>query len=108
MHVRSRMAWGAPDGLMQSDFTRRMAFPKQTVNLAVVKMQGDGLVALESAEGSRKEKSVRLTDTGRTPMMTAAATAQECSGPECPSVHKIGCEIGVKSILRFDCLPVLD
>ncbi len=85
-----------------------MAFPKQTVNLAVVKMQGDGLVALESAEGLRKEKSGRPTDAGRAPMMTATATAQECSEPEGPSARKIVCEIGVKGILRFDCLPVLD
>ena len=42
------------------------------------------------------------------PMMAMPATAQECSEPKCPSVRKIGCEIGVKSILRFDCLPVLD
>jgi len=65
------MARGAPDGLMQSDFTRRMAFPKQTVDSAVAKMQGDGLVALESAEDLRKEKSVRLTDTEHVPRTTA-------------------------------------
>ena len=56
-------------------FARIMAFPKQTVNSAVAKMQCDGLVALESAEGSRKEKSVRLTDTGRVPRTTAWRTS---------------------------------
>ena len=56
---------GASDGLTLRYIARRMAFPKQTVNSAVAKMQDDGLVTLESAEGSHKEKSVRLTDTGR-------------------------------------------
>ena len=62
---------GASDGLTLRDIARRIVFPKQTMNSAVAKMQCDGLVVLESAEGSRKEKSVRLTDTGRAPMMTA-------------------------------------
>lgn len=78
---------GEPDGLTQRDIAQRMAFPKQTVNSAVAKMQGDGLVALESAEGSRKEKSVRLTDAGRA---LAERTSQRLLGAEIRATGKLG------------------
>ena len=78
---------GEPDGLTQRDIARRMAFPKQTVNSAVAKMQGDGLVALESAEGSRKEKSVRLTDAGRA---LAERTSQRLLDAEIRATGKLG------------------
>ncbi len=78
---------GAPDGLTQRDIARRMAFPKQTVNSAVAKMQCDGLVALDSVEGSRKEKSVRLTDAGR---RLAERTSQRLLDAEIRATAKLG------------------
>jgi len=53
------------DGLTQREIARRMAFPKQTVNSAVAKLESSGLVTLAAVEGSRKEKVITLTATGR-------------------------------------------
>ena len=53
------------DGLTQHEIADMMMFPKQTVNSAVARLAKDGMVEFFAAEGSRKEKRIRLTATGR-------------------------------------------
>ena len=50
--------------LNQRSFCDKWSSSKQTVNAAVAGLQKSGLICLEFAEGSRKQKEIRLSEQG--------------------------------------------
>lgn len=55
-----------PDSCVtQQDLCRQGSFPKQTVNTAISNMVKNGYVTLEPIPGSRNQKRIQLTDSGR-------------------------------------------
>lgn len=50
--------------LCQNSFCETWCYSKQTVNTAVALLEKEGIVSLTFAEGSRKQKDIRLTDAG--------------------------------------------
>ncbi len=51
--------------LCQNEICGDWCFSKQTVNAAVTAMEDEGLLYLEFAEGSKKQKDLKLTEAGR-------------------------------------------
>lgn len=52
------------DALCQNSFCENWCYSKQTVNAAVASLEKAGLLRLDYAEGSRKQKELALTDAG--------------------------------------------
>lgn len=50
--------------LFQNAFCENWCYSKQTVNTAVASLEEDGIISLEFAEGSRKQKNIQLTKKG--------------------------------------------
>lgn len=50
--------------LCQNSFCENWCYSKQTVNTAVANLEKSGLIALTYAEGSHKQKDIRLTPAG--------------------------------------------
>ena len=50
--------------LSQRTFCEKWSISKQTVNAAVAALQKAGLITMEYAQGSRKQKEIRLTSQG--------------------------------------------
>lgn len=56
--------WFAPEGCLQSDICQRLSATKQTVSAIIKKFLKLGYLSLTEAEDDRRNKIVRLTDTG--------------------------------------------
>lgn len=56
--------WFSPEGCLQSDICERLSATKQTVSAIIRKFYKLGFVSLTEAESDRRNKIVRLTDTG--------------------------------------------
>lgn len=52
------------DGVTQAEIGQILNVPKQTVNSALKKMEGDGLIYLKNDDKDKKKKRVFLTETG--------------------------------------------
>lgn len=50
--------------LFQNTFCESWCYSKQTVNTAVASLEKDGIITLEFAEGSKKQKDMKLTAKG--------------------------------------------
>ena len=50
--------------LSQNTFCENWCYSKQTVSTAVANLEADGLLRLDYAEGSRKQKNITLTEAG--------------------------------------------
>lgn len=93
------------DGLAQHEIAGMMMFPKQTVNSAVARLAKDGKVEFFAADGSRKEKRVRLTATGRD---YADQTVNRLLQAEIRATEKLGIEkMNALSNLRAEYLDLL-
>lgn len=93
------------DGLSQREIAGRLMFPKQTVHSAVARLAREGMVDFSAADGSRKEKRVRLTAAGR-------ALAERTSGrllrAEIRATKKLGvAKMNALSDLRAEYLDLL-
>ena len=56
--------WFAPEGCLQSDICERLSSTKQTVSAIIKKFLKLGYLSLTESENDRRNKIVRLTDTG--------------------------------------------
>lgn len=56
----------AETALCQNSFCGDWCYSKQTVNTAVANLEKAGLIAMAYAEGSHKQKDIRLTQAGET------------------------------------------
>ncbi len=59
------LIWFSENGCFQSEICDRLSATKQTVSAIVRKFQKLGYVSLETSETDRRNKLIRLTDTGR-------------------------------------------
>ena len=71
--------------LSQNSFCENWFYSKQTVNAAVSGLEEEGILYLEFAAGSKKQKNLKLTARGRT-----------------------FCEAHIRPVLDPECRPVLD
>lgn len=59
------LIWFSENGCFQSEICDRLSATKQTISAIVRKFQKLGYVSLETSETDRRNKLIRLTDTGR-------------------------------------------
>ena len=67
------------DSCLLGDILRMTGLPKQTVNSALRKLEGEGVVYLRSAE--KKKKSVHLTEQGKSLASTTVLRLMEMEKP---------------------------
>ena len=58
------LIWFAPDGCMQAEICERLSATKQTISAIIKKFLKLGYVSLTECETDRRNKIIRLTDTG--------------------------------------------